>query len=82
MKYSFKKKFIICCFKNLIKFGKIKSNYYRLKNSIKKLSNLLKQYFKKKIFLYLLKIKIIKGNGVLLGEIGIYSKFYFYLIKQ
>ncbi|AGS06650.1 hypothetical protein [Candidatus Carsonella ruddii] len=81
MKYNIRKKFIICCFKNLIKFGKIKSNYYKLKNSIKKILNLLRQYFKKEIFLYLLKVKIIKGNGVLLGEIGIYNNFHFYLIK-
>ncbi|MFI4883821.1 MAG: hypothetical protein ACH6QK_00345 [Candidatus Carsonella ruddii] len=58
-------------FINIIKYNKIKSNYYKIKKNIKKIYKLLKNYFKKKIKIYFLKIKYKKGDKSLIGEIGI-----------
>lgn len=73
MKFNFKF-YIKNCFTNIIKFGKIKSNYFKLKKILKKLNIFLNTFFKKKICLYLIKLKYKKGDRSLIGEIGFFSK--------
>ncbi|XOD38938.1 MAG: hypothetical protein ACAF48_00905 [Candidatus Carsonella ruddii] len=75
MKYNFKKIFIINCYLNLLKFGKIKSNYYKLKKNKVKIIILLNNYFKKKNFFYLIKIGYKKGDCSLIGEFGILNYY-------
>ncbi|MFI4870026.1 MAG: hypothetical protein ACH6QM_00110 [Candidatus Carsonella ruddii] len=70
MKFNFNY-YIKNIFINIIKYNKIKSNYYKIKKNIKKIYKLLKKYFKKKIKMYFLKIKYKKGDKSLIGELGI-----------
>ncbi|WP_433927952.1 hypothetical protein [Candidatus Carsonella ruddii] len=76
MKYNFNKMFLNNCFINLIKFGKIKSNYFRLKKIFKNIIIVTNNYFKKKVKIYLIKINYKKGDCSLLGEIGILNFFF------
>ncbi|ATX33382.1 hypothetical protein CUN91_00225 [Candidatus Carsonella ruddii] len=82
MKYNFKKKFINNCFFNLIKFGKIKSNYFKLKKNKIKIFILLNNYFKKKIFFYLIKIGYRKGDCSLIGELGVFNYYNNNILKN
>ncbi|MGK2931111.1 MAG: hypothetical protein ACSLEG_00770 [Candidatus Carsonella ruddii] len=70
MKFNFNY-YIKNIFINIIKYNKIRSNYYKIKKNINKIYKLLKKYFKKKIKLYFLKINYKKGDRSLVGEIGI-----------
>ncbi|AFP84001.1 hypothetical protein [Candidatus Carsonella ruddii] len=70
MKYNFnffKKE----CIKNIIKYGKIKSNYKRLKKVFFFLNCYLIKYFNKNIKTYLVKLYYKKGDNTLLGEFGV-----------
>ncbi|MGK2916108.1 MAG: hypothetical protein ACSLEH_00745 [Candidatus Carsonella ruddii] len=78
MKYNFNN-YVRNIFINIIKYNKIKSNYYKIKKNIKKIYKLLKNYFKKKIKIYFLKLKYKKGDNSLIGEIGILN---FLIIKK
>ncbi|AFP84181.1 ribosomal protein L17 [Candidatus Carsonella ruddii HT isolate Thao2000] len=69
MKYNFKN-FKNECFKNIIKYGKIKSNYNRLKKIYVHINSYLLKYFNN-IKVYLIKLKYKKGDYTLLGELGI-----------
>ncbi|UNB92027.1 hypothetical protein ACJEC8_00375 [Candidatus Carsonella ruddii] len=76
MKYNFNF-FIKEVFTNVIKYGKVKINYFRLKKIIKKIFFLLKKNFNNKIKVYLIKIKYKKGDCSLLGEFGIKNFLHF-----
>ncbi|WMC19222.1 MAG: hypothetical protein NVS84_00890 [Candidatus Carsonella ruddii] len=78
MKYNFNV-FKKNCLKNLLKFGKIKSNFIRLKKIFKFLNFFLFKYFNKKIKLSLIKLFYKKGDFSLVGELSFsfYKKKYF-----
>ncbi|BFI90965.1 hypothetical protein [Candidatus Carsonella ruddii] len=78
MKYNFDF-FKNNCLKNLIKFGKIKSNFFRLKKIIKYIHYSLYKYYKKKIKIYLIKLFYKKGDFSLVGELSFsfYKKNFF-----
>ncbi|XZR52956.1 MAG: hypothetical protein ACM3Q5_00885 [Candidatus Carsonella ruddii] len=78
MKYNFNV-FKQNCLKNLLKFGKIKSNFFRLKKIFKFLNYSLFNYFNKKIKLFLIKLFYKKGDFSLVGEVSFsfYKKKYF-----
>ncbi|MGP4128210.1 MAG: hypothetical protein ACTXNS_00860 [Candidatus Carsonella ruddii] len=77
MKYNFNV-FKKNCLENLLKFGKIKSNFIRLKKVFKFLSFFLLNYFNKKIKLSLTKLFYKKGDFSLVGELS----FSFYKKKK
>ncbi|XZR52547.1 MAG: hypothetical protein ACM3Q7_00885 [Candidatus Carsonella ruddii] len=78
MKYNFNV-FKKNCLKDLLKFGKIKSNFIRLKKVLKFLNFFLLKYFKKKIKLFLVKLFYKKGDFSLVGELSFsfYKKTYY-----
>ncbi|WMC19820.1 MAG: hypothetical protein NVS86_00890 [Candidatus Carsonella ruddii] len=69
MKYNFNS-FKKNCLKNLLKFGKIKSNFIRLKKILKFINFFLFNYFKKKVKLFLIKLFYKKGDLSLVGELS------------
>ncbi|WP_211119133.1 hypothetical protein [Candidatus Carsonella ruddii] len=62
----------------MLKYGKIKSNYFRLKKIKKKIIKLFTKIKKK---CYLIKLFNRKGDNVLIGEIGVYNYYINKVIK-
>ncbi|AFP83807.1 ribosomal protein L17 [Candidatus Carsonella ruddii CS isolate Thao2000] len=80
---NYKKKYIFInnCFCNLLKYGKIRSNFFKLKKIKKKMFKFLFFFLKKNFFVYLIKIKNRKGDNSLIGELGfIFKKYNNFLI--
>ncbi|AFP84361.1 hypothetical protein [Candidatus Carsonella ruddii] len=78
MTYNFFKIYLKNIYLSLLKYSKIKSNYFKLKKIKKKLIKLFTKTNKK---CYLIKLNNRKGDNSIIGEFGIYNYYINKIIK-